>query len=586
MKALDANRTRSLAVCVLLLCVTLSGCFSVATSGPVEKIEGQAPVCQNCVNIEVAPPSPGDEPKQVVEGYLRATSNYQPNYSVAKQFLTKNAATTWSPEAGVSIYTGTPVVRGSSTVVLAGHLVGSLGPDRTYTAKNKDLEVDFGIVQENGEWRISKPPRGLLVAQYSFQKFYQSYNIYFIGNASNLVPDPIYLPNLPNQANLASVLMKALLAGPSKWLAPAVTSIIPANTTLSVDSVTVKNGIAEVPLSDQVVPLNDRQRSLMAAQVVYTLKQATGVNGVVFKVNQQPYRIPDTDEDSFQVSVDDIPRDVDPVPFVADEQLYAVRGKVIQLVDANAGQPNPRAMPGPFGLGRYQPDSLAISVADTDLAVVTGNRTILRRSLTAGGTVTTLVQGATDFLRPQFSRYGELWAIGRINGVQHLWMYIGDKKITVQAPILSGNDVTAFKISPDGARIALVRTIGGRQVLGLARIIRSDKITVNGWRPLDTNQSATQSITRIQDVGWLDDTDMLVLGAGSTQATLTPTRVSEDASLIKSEGEPANWDAIELTVLVRTETAIIIGRSGQTWKDDGTQWLAFLGGVKTIAFPG
>ena len=68
------------------------------TAGPVEKVEGQPAACQNCVNVEVAPPAPGDEPVQIVEGYLRATSNYQPDYSVARQFLTQVGGREVEPE--------------------------------------------------------------------------------------------------------------------------------------------------------------------------------------------------------------------------------------------------------------------------------------------------------------------------------------------------------------------------------------------------------------------------------------------------------------------------------------------------------
>lgn len=584
-------KTPSAVALIIACCVAvLSGCVTVPTSGPAERIEGQAPACRNCVNVDVAPPSFGDEPKQIVEGYLRATSNYQPNYAVAKQYLTKAAAEKWRPEDGASIYSGTPAASGKSTVILDGRLIGSLGSDRTYTAKNSPLKVNFGVVSEDGQWRISKPPPGLLVAEYSFLTFYKSYNIYFIGNGTSLVPDPIYLPNLPNQANIASVLMKALLTGPSKWLQPAVTSAIPANTALSVDSVTVQDGVAEVPLSDAVLPLNDRQRSLLTAQVVYTLKQAAGVERVVFKVNQKPFSVPGADEDSFEVSVDAVPPDVDPIPFGAGEQLYAVRGKAVELVDANAGSPNARPMSGPLGQGKYDVDSLAVSVTNTDLAVVTDGGTVLRKgptsTSTSSGNITTLATGVTNLLRPQFSRYGELWALGRLGGQQRLWMFGAGKPIEVGGPILAGGTVTAFKISPDGARIALVRTTGKRTELGIARISRSDKITVDGWRPLDTNQSSTLSISRIQDVAWLDATDMLVLGASSPGAAMAPYRVSEDASRITPEGEPSNWDAVQLSVPIGGQTAIIIGRAGQTWKDDGTQWLPFIDKCQTLAFPG
>ena len=44
----------------------------------------------------------------------------------------------------------------------------------------------------------------------------------------------------------------------------------------------------------------------------------------LIKVNQQPYRVPGSDPNSLVISVDAIPRDIDPIPFVAGEQLYAV----------------------------------------------------------------------------------------------------------------------------------------------------------------------------------------------------------------------------------------------------------------------
>ena len=94
---------------VIALAAALAGCVSVPTAGPIEKVEGQQPACQNCVNVEVAPPAPGADPLQIVEGYLRATSNYQATYAIAKQFLTRGATEKWSPESGVSIYRGTPV---------------------------------------------------------------------------------------------------------------------------------------------------------------------------------------------------------------------------------------------------------------------------------------------------------------------------------------------------------------------------------------------------------------------------------------------------------------------------------------------
>jgi Lipoprotein LpqB beta-propeller domain/Sporulation and spore germination len=568
-----------------------AGCVNVPISGPIEKVEGQQPPCQNCVNVEVKPPLPGDKPKQIVEGFLRANSNYQPNYAVARQFLTPMAAETWSPQTGVSIYRGA-TSEAANGVNLTGRVVGALSRDRSYGARDDILHFNFGLVKENGEWRIGRPPPGLMVEEYSFRSFYQAYDLYFVGNGSSLVPDPIYLPALSNPANVASTLMKALLNGPTDWLKPAVSTAIPPNTTLSVDSVTISDGIAEVPLSDSVLDLTDSQRSLLAAQIVYTLKQAGGVKGVVIKVNQQPLRVPGADPNSQVISVDAIPPDMDPTSPAAGDQLYAVSKGAVKQVAVASNPPTLGDLPGSLGNGFYKIDALAVSVTNTDFAVTTDGRTALRRaSITTGQQRSiTLPRGVRELLRPQFSRYGEIWAVGKQGGQQRMWLIPPGKTkpVTINSPVLQNGDVTTFKISPDGTRMALIRhPKTGNDELGLARIVRSDnKIMVDRWRPLDTTQSNMLQIEKITDVAWLDPTELLVLGAANPTSAVAAYRVVEDASQISSEGGPENSNAVGLAVLPRTQTAIIIGRLGHTWKDDGNQWQPFVDNVSTLAYPG
>jgi hypothetical protein len=76
------------------------------------------------------------------------------------------------------------------------------------------------------------------------------------------------------------------------------------------------------------------------------------------------------------------------------------------------------------------------------------------------------------------------------------------------------------------------------------------------------------------------------LGAADAATAYTPYQVVADASRIAAQGEPPKWDAKELAVLPGTQTAIIVGRTGKTWKDDRSEWLPFLEGVSTIAYPG
>jgi hypothetical protein len=586
-----ARRRLARIVIVIASLLATAGCVSVPTSGRIEKLEGEQPPVAG-VNVEVAPPDAGADPKEIVEGYLRATSNYQPNYSVARQFLTRMASEKWSSEIGVTIYRGSAKAIDADTIQLDGRQIGSLRPDRTYLAQDQELHLNFDLVQENGEWRINDLPAGLMVAERSFRYFYQSYDLYFIGNGVALVPEPIYLPALSNPANVASALMKALLNGPSDWLKPAVTTALPPNTSLSVDSVTITNGIAVVPLSDSVLALPDRQRSLLAAQIVYTLRQVGGVKGVLIKVNEQPYRVPGSDSNSMVISIDAIPQDMDPVPFVSGDQLYAVQSGAVKRVTATTDSLTVENLDEPLADRTPPVDALAVSATNTDFAVTSNGRTMLSQgSITSGEMSPLPLRGVRELLRPQFSRYGEIWDIGYEGNKQQLWRFSGDgKQITtnkIDLPALNGEKVTAFKISPDGTRIAVVRSAGTASQLWLARITRSDKITVDGWRQLDTTQTNMPQIRRIADVAWVDATELLVLGAPDTAIAYAPYRVVEDASRITAQGSREHWSPVELAVSPRRQTAIIVDQAHQTWKYDGNQWSPFMKDkVSTIAYPG
>lgn len=569
---------------ILALVALLAGCVSVPTAGPVEKVEGQPPECQNCINVDVAPPAPGDDPKQVVQGFLRATSNYQPNYAVARQFLTSAAAEKWAPESGVSIYSGSLQASGN-TVLLDGRMVGSLGPDRTYTARDRAWRVNFGMVQENGEWRISTPPAGLMVAEFAFSSFYQSYNLFFVGNGGVLVPNPIYLPNLRNQASIASVLMRALLNGPSDWLAPAVTSAIPEGTALSVDAVTINDGIAEVALSNNVLTLNDGQRTLLAAQVLYTL-QPTGIQGVSFTVDQQPYAVPGADPSTFEVTLDARYEAFDPITPGISETLYTARSNKVAGSSSLADPGQTAPLPGPLGQGRWSVDALAVSATGSDVAAVTDGGSVLRRAETADGTVQTVLDDATALLRPAFTRFAELWAVGRSGGRQRLWVARDGRVSEVDSTLVSRGTVRAFSISPDGVRMALIREIDGRTELGLARIVRGERIRVDGWQVLDVSRSTTPDLSTVRDLDWSDATTLSVLGGSSADSSLSVYRVSQDASTISAIGEPTTWDAVDLTTSLDDQSVVVLDSSGQTWRDGATQWVTVLDGVSAVAWPG
>ena len=60
-----------------------------------------------------------------------------------------------------------------------------------------------------------------------------------------------------------------------------------------------------------------------------------------------------------------------------------------------------------------------------------------------------------------------------------------------------------------------------------------------------------------------------------------------DASKITAGGQASEGNPVELTVLLSTQTTLIVGRRMiRSTRSDDDQWLAFLDDVKTIAYPG
>ncbi|WP_375432425.1 LpqB family beta-propeller domain-containing protein [uncultured Friedmanniella sp.] len=589
---MSAGRRRLVGVVLSALLLGLAGCVDVPTSGPVEKISGQEPPCENCVNVEVSPPVPGEDKATIVESYLRANANYQPNYAVAKQYLTRAAAAKWSPEGSVTIFADASKEPGQGNrITLRGKQVGYLDAFQTYNAQPLTLKKDFTLTREGGEWRIDTPPAGLFVSQSAFEELYKPYTLYFVGGAGSLVPQSIYLPNLRNPDSIATALVKALLKGPSDWLLPAVTSALPAGTALDVDAVTVVNGVAQVSLTDQVTGLDDLSRTQLAAQLVYTLQQVTGVKKVLVLVRNQPFRVLDSGSGDLAVPVDGISPGLDPIPSVPAEQLFAVRDGKLGTVSASTDDSDFSAVAGELGGGSRRIDSLGVSVTNSTVAVVTDGGTVLSQAASDGGKVTPLLRGVTRLLRPQYSRDDRLWAVADRGGRQQM-LLVGPQSATpVTVEAMTKGRLLAFRISPDGSRMAMLITRRGTTTLGLGLIVGTGAATtVTGWRELDTRQTPTGSERRVpaalRDVAWTDASTLVVLRQDHYTHRFVPVELPDDASSILPEQPSNGWNARSLTVLLRTKTALVVTEDQRVLRDDGTSWLDYLRRVAAVAGPG
>lgn len=562
----------------------LAGCGTVPTSGPVQQVSpgGRPGVERGGVQVRPVPPQPDAPPDVVMAGFIDAMASQDPDYAVARQYLTPAAAQAWNPHAGVTVFDGDTrsTLPGTTTAGLQARVVGTLDAGGHHQpGTGTMLRHNFTMAQVDGQWRIANPPQGLLVSQYTLRNRFRPTHVWFLGaNGSSVVPERVWLASTPVSPTQA---VQALLRGPSAWLAPVVTSAIPAGTTLTPAAVTVSNGVAEIPMSEDIASLPDSQRTQLAVQLGWTLRAWGDVEALRVTANGQPWAIPGQ-RSTGEMMVADLP-DLSPVSTSVGQQPFAVvKGLVGRLDDQGAFS----AIGGAFGSAawRDKASDVAASSSSGSVAVVNAARTRLVSATIGRQEVEVRLTGKA-ISRPQITPRGQVWAMVAGDASQAL------RRAGRQGPAamvkvaqLRGSRLLGFEISPDESAMAVVLQRGARSELGLLRL-REGRL--DGYRalPLQLNQ---QQLSRVVDVGWLGPGQLMVLAAPQPEELASVFIVSSDGAQLEAVGPTGEADLVALATQPRSEGASALLRSanGQLLRyESAWRWQGLSSPVSAVAYP-
>ncbi len=569
---------RSILAFLIALSLLISGCASLPTSGSVEKVGEQGGLPgDTSIDVAPAPPVPGGSPEVILAGFLAATSAATADgYDVARLYLTPAAGTNWDPNAGLTIFDseGHPPVVTQNSAVLSAPVVGRLSPDGHYAAGlERDFTHNFAMIEINGEWRIDNPGVGVLISRYAFERTYRATPVHFLDRTgTRTVIENVYLPARSLSPRAA---VQALLRGPSPWLRPAVLTVIPAEARSTAASVAVSgDGVAEVSLGSLITTLSDDQRVQLAAQVLWTLASFPTVRGMRIVVNGETFPIRGQDADgvlrfaSFQ--------NYRPPTGTTPISLAVIDGVVMELPTQPATSPKP--LEGPFGSTAWggQIGDLAASPDGAEIAVVSADRTqLISGSARVPGQVRVRLteQGMT---RPQIDRNGMTWVFINEGGQPVLLRLAADGKLTrTPVPELAGSTVTAFNVSPDLTRLAVVTQTGDTTRAGLLRVRGGEQQVVDGWIPAPLT-TARGEMVGIRDVGWVNDSRLLILAATRDDAHYSVYTSDLDGAVVESVGPSSDVDAASLVVAPRAEgvSAMIRTSSGRALRyEDRSRWI-------------
>ena len=622
----------------VVLALAVTGCSSIPLLGPVTEgnVELEDP---NPLYLQVYGPTADAAPEQIVRGFLTAQAGgANDNFATAREFLSTDVREVWKPEAQTIVYSGdltletvpggkapqdpdrpdtadpspdagklpgaTSSIMGPSTdgaqgatdarepaaiatvaepelpappidplippvepsvVTLVGHvgIYATLDSEGRFTeaAANAPQDVIFTLERDDAkQWRITKTADGALIQQANFATGYRATNLYFLSpDEAYLVPEVRWYP----QRSTATYAIQALLAGPSPWLRDGVRTAIPDGTSLAIDAVSIDGaGAAEVDLSGNVLVAPPEQRAMLVAQIEATLLRLTGVSTVRVMAAGS------------QINMGGGPGPLrDPTPRSAPIGLQG--GQLKQLVG--------RTLTSKVGLAPVAgADVTGLSLGDNDGPVVIRiGRNTLALVPADGRPISTLLTGR-EIRTPSVDRFGWVWTSSADRPGMLRSIRPGSREVGVSSDWLSEQAIMALRVSRDGTRVAVVSRVGAITQIDVAAIVRDASGAPTKLGPPIT---VGASLVAVEDVVWVDDTTLGVLGQASE---VTPVAVHTVPIGRHSESFTVVEGVTSLTS-GRGPRALFVGTAANvlwTRSTTGTNWTQVAEDISLFTFPG
>lgn len=451
-------------VCALF---ALSGCaspFSLPTSGDVKSLPKGM---QRTQRVFTSPngPEDGAQPDSIVRGFLAAlpAGPQSDGFAVARQFLTQSTAASWNPYRQVLIYASDPVVErkaqvmtngqiGSSsqaTVAVSITLVGQLDAHGVYSASlsSSAQQLEFRLVQVNGQWRIYDLPGGIAILESDFAMAFKQVTLYQVAsNGATFVPDVRWF----GWRQWRSDAIRQLLDSPPRWLSGAVRSLTDGSVSLAAEAISASDSVPDVKLSSEVMRLSESDRALLVRQIRLTLS--------------------DGDEDAPLIITEDSGSDLSSADEAVSLRMESTpRGTYALSSEAVISIELPNLLR--VGVVPEGEDLIDFVFAPWGGAVIRGDGSVECLNDDASSCGVILDGAKADVLST--GAENEVWAAR--DGSIDVWNHADGSVETLDASWLVGRRVLDMVVAPEGDRLALAVQDSSGDELIMASIKRDDR---------------------------------------------------------------------------------------------------------------
>lgn len=539
------------------LAVSLSSCAAIPTSGPVEEGTSQQVEHENGVRYFPVGPNAGASREEIVQGFLDAGTGTRDGFAAARQYLTPQARDEWDPNARVLVMNGQASMKsqGKQSIEVSVPLRGIVDEHGQFseTLSNSNENLRFELEQVDGEWRISKAPKGIALQQQPFNDLYSQQTLTFFDSAKRYAsPD---LRWLPNGDQLATRIVRELLHGPAEWMRPgsAVVSAFPKDTDLRGD-VHVVEGVAVVDFNDALsAAANSTDLALVRLQLEESLLEVPGVASVEIRVNGAKLDVALPDHNAVTVNAD-----VSALPLVQS-------GKDVGFFNAGKVTPPDGADNMVNVVHSYAPIRGAMSASRRTMTMLTANGAY---AMSFDDTEPTAIDTRPGQIEPALDNWDWVWTQSTTDTGLYV-THIGDYEITeLELPAQINPSFISHQVSRDGTRLAVLYTDVEGVKLAVMPIVREQGKPIELGTPLIVAMPGVDD--RASDLAWVDSNAIGMLVNKSDGST--------SVRLYRVGGELTSMGTIPSAAQITGSNSLnamrIVDRHGTIYAPRGSRWQA------------
>lgn len=549
------------------LMVVLAGCAGLPTSGEPHQVDRPTNLDGGVV-LDPQGPTPGSTPENLVTDFLRASgAGLSGDFSVARQFLTTEAATRWNPTTEIRVYQDSQSPAISQTrngaIRVSASAAGTLDDRGRYSVATPDaiVNAEYSLVKNpDGEWRIAALDDGIVIPSSIFESLYSETLLYFLTpDRAALVPEARWYLNSGRATNA----INGLLQGPSSWLATGVHSAIPPETSLTSRGVTITDGVARVDFSSDVASLQGTDLIAFKAQVSKTLMNVPGVQSVVLTSEGSELNVPSK-------------MDLSSYPYAAYTLTGLRDGVPAQISGGDVVPIAPQAVAGL--------DLTAITPAYNEpatwaAALGNGGATIYAVSFVGSPSIA-LLEGS-QLVAPSIDAHDWVWSAERTASDELLAVNLHTGELMAfQLSWLEGLTVRDVAVSREGTRMAIVTDQGGDVQINAVAIARDADGT-----PLEIGNPTRfgQSLVDVTEVSWVSEVRVAAVARNQGAS-------ASGIHIVGLGVPPVSLAAINNLVSLTSgrgvDSIVIQNDEGNLFSFDGTGWRRAAEGVTSPAYPG